>query len=492
MFRKGMTILLVAHSQYRSIYVGIAERLKQEFDATIHLYTTTPQENVFYERKNATLFDSITVNTALYASASEPVIEETLVIEEARRNERELGVTINELVMCDRHLGRGFALGGFKHPRSRISEETNYTQMLNGYNRVIAFWRRELDEKQPDIILNAGKVLNVIAQSCGVPVRTMVSSRYKNFHYWAVNEFWETEADLSKRLAAKDTSTISMKGPYAGYVQYRKQYDTARSLFNTIKHSLLTIARYTYWTVRGYEKAKGYYPFENLVYLWRMRSATRLMTSAKLPGLDDLKGEKFVFFPLATEPETSLQTLSPEYFFQLSCIASLCRDLPAGYTLIVKEHHTAAGRRPTDFYHQVEEFKNARFMNMNESGFFVTKKAAAVATITGSAGFESAVMGTPVIAFGRHNLYNVMPHVYAITDEKQLKDALAEALETDREKAAASGMEFLRALEGISFDIGDFSPWKPDNVTEAEIDRAFVSLISSTSAGVKRPNAVAE
>ena len=37
-------------------------------------------------------------------------------------------------------------------------------------------------------------------------------------------------------------------------------------------------------------------------------------------------------------------------FLQLTAINVLARDLPADYIIVVKEHLSALGRRPKDFY----------------------------------------------------------------------------------------------------------------------------------------------
>ena len=90
-----------------------------------------------------------------------------------------------------------------------------------------------------------------------------------------------------------------------------------------------------------------------------------------------------MFFPLHAEPESSLQVASPECLVQLSTITSLARDLPAGYYLAVKETYQTYGRRPSNFYDQIREFKNVVLLDMLELGLEVARRAEAVATITG-------------------------------------------------------------------------------------------------------------
>ena len=479
MLEHGASIFLSAHSQYRGIYTGIARKLRDDFGARVHLYVSTEQEAKYYNQHFSDIFASVNLGNILYMACRKPVDDEAAVIETARQNETELGVTVNELSVSDRHLGRGYALGGFGHPRSRISEDTSYIQMVNGFNSTIDFWRRELDEKKPALLLNASKVLCVLARSRDIPVRILTGSRYKNYYYWAVNEFFETGVTLASRMDHGTPTDLAFDEPVAGYTAYRKKFDSQTTIWRTARRTAHMIVQRAYWHLRGFEKARGYYLAENIRYLWRQRRDAALMTDAKLPCLEDLKGKPFVFFPLATEPEVALQQLSPEYLSQLSCIQAICKSLPAGYTLVVKEHHTALGRRPADFYRQVAEFKNATFMNMQEPGFYVVKEAAAVVTITGTVGFEAAIMGKPAVVFGRHILYGGMRHVIQAREEGALPEAIGLALRSDWNEAPQDGKRFLSVLVEHSFDLGSYSQWDPEAIAQDTINQAVDNLIAN-------------
>jgi hypothetical protein len=258
----------------------------------------------------------------------------------------------------------------------------------------------------------------------------------------------------------------------------RKRFVRDVALAGVARRCATILLRHAYWRLRGYAKAKGYYPLEEVAYI-RRRRADMLRLEALSRPLSSLEGRRFVYYPLHTEPETALQTLSPEYFYQLSAIAALARDLPAGVMLAVKETYEAVGRRPADFYRQIAEFKNVVILDMLELGLEVVRKADAVATITGTGGFEGAVLGKPVISFGRHNQYNILAHVYTVTDETRLEDDLRRALDPgfDRAKARRDGARFLEATKTISFDLAGFHHAAADSVEAGVLDAAYRSLI---------------
>ena len=71
-----------------------------------------------------------------------------------------------------------------------------------------------------------------------------------------------------------------------------------------------------------------------------------------------IKKLKYVYFPLITEPEVALHGIARDFFFQLSALNLLSKELPSDYCIIVKEHLLAMGRRPRDFYKQILAHKN--------------------------------------------------------------------------------------------------------------------------------------
>lgn len=481
--RPPANVLLGAHSQFRGLLTAVAGTLHERFGTRVHLFCASGQEARYYRERSGSVFASITVADVLYRTCAEPVADPQRVFAEARDNEAWLGVTINLLAISDRHLGRGYALGGFKHPRSVMSQRTDYVQMVNAHNAAIAFWRRQIAETEADLLINCGKIADAVAGAIGVPHRILAGSRYRNYYYWAANQFRENPA-LAVAYDRIDTpNDLGLLAPYESHLHMRQVFSRQDTLPGTLRAMAKRGAQQVYWRLRGYDKARGYYVMEDLSYMWRRyRDARRLAAAASTP-LAALAGQPFVYYPLHTEPETALQTLSPEYFYQLSAIAALSRDLPAGVLLAVKETLAAVGRRPTDFYAQILEFKNVVMLDTREYGLEVARAAAAVATITGTGGFEAAVMGRPVISFGRHNLYNVLPHVAVVTDELALARHLRHALDgVDREQAKRDGARFLQAVVDTSFDLGGYRVTDPDAVPAGLADTVADALIASLPA----------
>lgn len=449
-------VALVAHSAWRHVLMELVRRLKDRHGSAIHLYCTTPEEAAFYRDWDTDgLFASISAEASVLNHIEHASADETAALADARRLEETLGISINSLTVSSRHFGRGFALGGFRHPRSRYSENVTYAQIVSAYARVIEFWRRELREKQITLVVNGSVELVRLAQASNIAVRTIIHARHRNYHYWSHTEFFEHPSLETTYRATVADGPAELSSPYKSHLDLRVKYLKDMGLLPLVRHIVWHTTRYAYWRLRGYRKARGYYLSENIMMLVRQWRADKFLTGPKVSRLAELEGRKFVFFPLHTEPETALQRASPEYFFQLAAIASLARDLPADHLLVVKETYENRGRRPDNFYDQIREFKNVILLDMLELGLEVVRKSRAVVTISGTAGMEAAVLGIPVVTFGRHNIYNFLPHVHPVGREEDLRPTLLAALDDrlDRSRTARDGARFLVALKSSSFDL---------------------------------------
>lgn len=464
----------------------IARQLRERYGSTIHLYCTTEQNRRHYEAENKDgVFASITGGMVLANLTRGPGGDPAALYAKARAYEERMGRTYNSLAVGNRHLGRGYAVAGNRHPRSRMFTESDYPALVHSYNEHFDRWQREIDDKGLTMILGGPTEIPCIARANGLPFRRLAGSRYKNYHFWGHNEYIENPLIEAAYLASErnDSQPQQPEDAYKLVGTLTDKFLRERSFANTAWRTGVHAARRTYWRLRGYEKGKNYYARDEFAMFWRQWADTRRLTRPGMAKLSDLTNSNtpFVFFPLATEPEASIGQYSPEFFFQHTAIAALSRDLPAGVKLAVKETIWGVGRRPTDFYRQIAELKNVVMLDLLEPGIRIAQQATAVATITGTAGFEAAVHGTPVISFGAHNHYNFLPHVATVSDLSQLGEHFGPLLSADfdRQTAQANGRRFLDAIVKTSFDLGEYDYFDLKKYDDKVVDDATTSLINS-------------
>ncbi|MEE3260902.1 MAG: hypothetical protein VX198_03845, partial [Pseudomonadota bacterium] len=105
----------------------------------------------------------------------------------------------------------------------------------------------------------------------------------------------------------------------------------------------------------------------------------------------------------------------------------------------------------------------------------------AVATIVGTAGLEAIILGKPVILFGKHNSFDVVPHAKVVKDQGKLKKYLSDILNKpfDIKKAKSEGAKYLSALVSSSFDFGNYDYINYKKYDKKIIRNASKSLVES-------------
>lgn len=473
------SVAIIAQSVRRYLFIDFSRLLKERQGCSIHLYSLMPGGTEFFERfAPPGTFDSVNV-VQDYGLNFPEIADPEAVLEKARYYESRYGRSINWFTMVDRHRGRGYAPGGYYHPRS-LSSTHDHIRIVDAYNRYFDFWEREFAQKEIDLVINAGLVEAAPARRNGVLVRTPSAARYRNQWYWATDEFGYCEPierafaasavpEAAEELAAAPHGPGTLLPRIARYAQFS----------TLLRRSAHKVAKRAYWSWKGADQQ--YFLKDELRMFYRQWHESRKLMKRKLAKTGDLLGKRYVLYALQVEPEADFIARSPEYFYQMQAIISVSRDLPAGVTLAVKEHLPGIGRRPDLFYEQIRELKNVVLVDPREPGLDLVRGACGVATINGTVGQEAAVMGIPVVAFGRHNLYNVVPHVTVITDEAQLGPALRSMLseEFDRDMAYRNGQRFLAALRSVTFDMKNFGYADPKGYDGEVLEAAYGRLVES-------------
>jgi hypothetical protein len=116
----------------------------------------------------------------------------------------------------------------------------------------------------------------------------------------------------------------------------------------------------------------------------------------------------YVYLPLSYQPELSSSPEGGAFVEQRLMVSLISRALPPGWKLYVKEHPvqftyslgTNRAARSIEFYDALLAHDNVQLVPLKTNPFALIDRAKAVATVTGTSGWESLVRGKPVMYFG--------------------------------------------------------------------------------------------
>ena len=118
--------------------------------------------------------------------------------------------------------------------------------------------------------------------------------------------------------------------------------------------------------------------------------------SMKLIKYDNLKNiKKYAYFPLGVQPEISTNLWAPIFSNLLELIRQIAISLPSGMTLVVKEHPFMIGKRTKKYYEKLKSLPNVKLIDpsTNTNDIINNKKCDLVTVVSGTSGFEAALLG---------------------------------------------------------------------------------------------------
>ena len=168
--------------------------------------------------------------------------------------------------------------------------------------------------------------------------------------------------------------------------------------------------------------------------------------------------EKFVYFPLHVDEESSLLLGAPYYTNQIESIRQIVKSLPVAYKLYVKEHFSQSTRnwRNVDEYNEIIDIPNVKLFHPNAPVEDFFKKCSLVISAAGSSVLEAAFYEKPSITFADLH-YSILPSVFYVKSPLELSTTIKTALTT---KVDSNDLDrFLQILMNNTFDfnIHDYS-----------------------------------
>lgn len=194
------------------------------------------------------------------------------------------------------------------------------------------------------------------------------------------------------------------------------------------------------------------------------------------------KWQKYVYFPLHHQPESSTMTLSPFYLNQIFTLEILSKSIPANIIIVTKEHPWIIWHRGIDYYKEIRKFSNVIFIHPNTDSLELTRNAEFIFTLTWTVWLEALLIGKPAIMawkwfFHDHKLICNLEDIAITKWAKTIKQYI-ENYNYDEN----SVIEFLSDLYESSYDFKMTEPWDNPNspiLDEDNINKIVNALIKN-------------
>lgn len=342
--------------------------------------------------------------------------------------------------------------------RADNRETFTYRQRLETLYRLGAYWLSALRETAPDLVVMHESphvphesVIYVLCDVLGIsrlmPFHTHIPMR--TFARSAINEVPLAVRQALEAPAASVREMPSLPDHVAEYLRevasqdeelwyIGAQRERARreeqGLLGKIRRGLTSpgrtsaYARSAYAQFREYATNSGPVPFRSLKSAngsfeegplpyrewlsyrrWAARQIRQLGEDYHRVSKNVDLSKPYVYFPLHYQPERTTMPEGGAFEDQRLAIRMISAAMPAGWSVYVKEHPSqlagdprmeAEKGRSSRYYRDLAAIRDVQLVDMAVGSHELIDASKAVATITGTAGWEALVRGKPVFVFG--------------------------------------------------------------------------------------------
>jgi hypothetical protein len=195
----------------------------------------------------------------------------------------------------------------------------------------------------------------------------------------------------------------------------------------------------------------------------------------------------YIYVALHFQPERTTSSLGGVFGDQFLLVDLLARSIPPGWRVYVKEHPSQfyppfGGERcrHADFYRDLQSCPNVHLVSLKMSTFELLDHSRAVATVTGTAGFEAVVRGKPALITGSA-WYRYCEGVFYVPTEDGLRHAL-DVIEAGYHVDPAHVQIYMRVFDEFCARAG-LGYGTPD---EKELEISFEENVDRLTAVVER------
>jgi len=194
--------------------------------------------------------------------------------------------------------------------------------------------------------------------------------------------------------------------------------------------------------------------------------------------------KKFIYTAFQFQPEASTSVLGGVFIDQILMVKILSASVPDDWLIYVKENPCQwlpegtmfTPFRYRSYYETIAKLKNVRLVPVETSTFGLIEKSQAVATVTGTVGWEAVLRSKPALVFG-YAWYRDCPGVFKVNNVKSCKETI-ENIKNNFIINEQDIINYLYSLDKVSC-CGYFGECfkKQPNVRGAELTKSLLSVL---------------
>ena len=406
------------------------------------------------------------------------------IIQRCERIEEDYDLNLADIISTDRALGIGWVTGGLYH-RGKLSHMA-YERHLHIIDEVFRASVRYLDETHPDYVCPGtvgslhGAIIYAVCGTYQIPVYGLNALNYDWRYYWQRDRFGSIP-DLEKVYQRLKSSPATLADSEISDIAPRTRSvitgAAAKGRFlNLIRKLSRDVSQHYKRKAGGVRKTGETFLSEQIRYAVQNYRGFKKEMRRQFESVSDLANSTYLYFPLHFEPEASLNGSEPYFTNQLYAIELLSKSVPVGVDVLVKEHPSGVGNRPSYWMDAVAGMPRVKLAHPFENSIQLVRRSLATATITGTAGLEAAILGKPVLSLGPSYRFNFVDHVWFGNELLALRRHIRTLFENgESTDYRENGARLKRAIDETCFKIEE--PMNARSPSKESIERACGQLL---------------
>ncbi len=408
---------------------------------------------------------------------------------------------VQRLIISDRHLGAGF-VSGARFPETPLNVASASSEMRHRYIvGMLDYLFGSLTQNRPDLVFCyaiAGAPAYAIAMLCehlDIPFLRLTHSRVGARHVIDSSPLGlMTEVAKVYERSEQDPSivadTLEEAREYIKSFRNKAEAPQYTGLFHEIQQRNLSTKRllrdfvsvakpvllpHTRPKTASVRHPSHWQRARHRAAVWA--AARRAVRTKTFTEQDELPTSKFVYYPLHFDPEASTMVFAPYHTDQINVVECLAKATPPSMKVVVKEHLPMVGLRPAGFYERLKRIPGVVLASPTCDPFELIRRTEMTVAITGTAAWESLLLGKPTVTLGDVPFNVVSKGLWNCPDLTQLPRVI-ETARRDGEFDDDVVVRYLAAIFKSSFDLPYELLWTSVSKKELEQHRTIGKTIA--------------